>query len=114
MIAAGYGTVQFERMLGKQFLGSRNLHRPKIILVAETARLGSRIYETCREKKRRRYVTGKEVTATYRRGAEAALAIAKKYGCRLAILCRWSPSCSRTGVAGKLLAKHGVKIIETF
>ena len=73
-----------------------------------------RIYETCAEKKRRRYITGREVTAVYRRGAEAALAIAKKHRSRLAILCRWSPSCARTGVAGKLFAKHDIEIIDTF
>lgn len=73
-----------------------------------------RIYETCADKTKRKSVTGKEVTAIYKKGARAALAIAKKHRCRLAILCKWSPSCSRTGVAGRLLAENDIEIINTF
>lgn len=42
--------------------------------------------------------TGTDVTAQYRRGAEAALAVAKENGCRVALLKERSPSCG----AGKV------------
>ncbi len=73
-----------------------------------------RIYETCADKAKRNDVTGKEVTVAFQAGAEATLAIAKKMRCKLAILCRNSPSCARTGVAGKLLGENGIEIINTF
>ncbi len=73
-----------------------------------------RAYETCPEKTKRDEVTGAEVTEYFRAGAQAALAIARENGCRLAILCMASPSCARGGFTGRLLAENGIEIINTF
>ena len=73
-----------------------------------------RIFETCADKTRRNEVTGPEVTAAFVAGAEATLAIAKEHGCAFAILCRNSPSCSRTGKAGRLLIENGIEVVNVF
>ena len=73
-----------------------------------------RAYETCEEKAKRDEVTGRDVTDNFQAGAEATMAIARKHGCRLAILFRTSPSCSKSGFAGRLLAQNGIEIISTF
>lgn len=56
---------------------------------------------------------GVDVTAEYRRGAEIALATAKKEGCRYALLKERSPSCGSTHIydgtfTGKLISGRGV------
>jgi uncharacterized protein YbbK (DUF523 family) len=73
-----------------------------------------RVFETCAEKSRRDEVTGPEVTAAFERGARKTLAIARKHKCAFAILCARSPSCASTGIAGRLLAEHGIEIVNTF
>ena len=73
-----------------------------------------RVYETCADKERRDDVTGADVTAAFIAGAQATLAIARKHGCTFAILCKSSPSCARTGFAGRLLAENGVEVVNTF
>jgi len=69
--------------------------------------------------------SGRDVTAEYRRGAEAALALCLKNGCKAAVLKEKSPSCgcgqvydgtfSRRliegdGVTAELLKAHGVAV----
>ena len=56
---------------------------------------------------------GQDVTAAYRRGAEIALATAKKEGCRYALLKERSPSCGSACIydgnfTGKLISGRGV------
>lgn len=56
---------------------------------------------------------GKDVTAEYMRGAEIALALAEKFGCRAAVLKEKSPSCGSGTVydgtfSGKLVSGYGV------
>ena len=56
---------------------------------------------------------GADVTEQYRRGAEAALALARLYGCQAAVLKERSPSCGRGtihdgGFSGGLTAGDGV------
>lgn len=68
---------------------------------------------------------GEDVTEAYRRGAEAALALAKAGGVRRAVLQERSPSCGSgriydgtfsgtlipgQGVAARLLAENGVRV----
>ena len=68
---------------------------------------------------------GADVTAQYRRGAEAALQLARLYNCRTAILKANSPSCghgtvydgtfsgkkiSGSGVAAELLEQNGIAV----
>lgn len=68
---------------------------------------------------------GKDVTAEYRRGAELALALTQKYGCRAALLKERSPSCGTGtvhngkfdggltdgyGIAAALLKENGVAV----
>ena len=68
---------------------------------------------------------GADVTAQYRRGAEAALQLARLYGCRAAILKANSPSCGHgtiydgtfsgkkipgSGVAAELLEQNGIAV----
>ena len=67
-----------------------------------------------------------DVTEEYRRGAEAALATARQYGCRLAIMKAKSPSCGKgvihngkfdgglvngDGVTVKLLIENGIEVM---
>ncbi len=77
-------------------------------------RRGRRVYETCPEKENRRYVTGEEVTDAFTDGAKKTLRLARKNKVLRAILCKWSPSCDREGITGRLLAENGIKIINTF
>ena len=70
-------------------------------------------------------VAGEDVTAAYLRGAECALATARRYGITAAILKQRSPSCGSTciydgthsrrlvagrGVTAALLRRHGVTV----
>ncbi len=69
---------------------------------------------------------GDDVTQAYKRGAEEALVIAKKYGCRYAILKERSPSCGSreiydgsfsgtlkdgNGITAELFLKNGIKVV---
>ncbi len=71
--------------------------------------------------------TGRDVTAAFRRGAEAALALARENGCRFALLTDGSPSCGSgfvhagafdgetvpgAGVTAALLRRHGVRVFS--
>lgn len=68
---------------------------------------------------------GHDVTAEYRRGAEEALAVARLYGCRMAVLKERSPSCGHgeiydgtftgtlttgDGVTAELLRENGIAV----
>jgi uncharacterized protein YbbK (DUF523 family) len=58
-------------------------------------------------------VDGADVTAAYQRGAEAALELAKLYGCEAAVLKERSPSCGRGTIhdgtfSGGITAGDGV------
>ncbi len=68
---------------------------------------------------------GRDVTAEYRRGAEEALAVARLYGCRMAVLKERSPSCGHgeiydgtftgtltagDGVTAELLRENGIAV----
>lgn len=54
----------------------------------------------------------RDVTAVFERGAEIALAAARGEGCQRAYLLRGSPACDRDrGMCGRLLRKHGIKVI---
>ena len=70
---------------------------------------------------------GADVTAAYRAGAEAALAIARENGCTLAVLRARSPSCGcgevydgtftgtltpGWGVAARLLMEAGITVLD--
>lgn len=71
--------------------------------------------------------SGKDVTAQYKKGAEEALKIAKKYGIKRAILQAKSPSCGKItydgtftgtladypGVTVKFLKDNGIEIISS-
>lgn len=72
---------------------------------------------------------GRDVTDEYRRGAETALALARRFGCRKALLKARSPSCgsgqiydgsfsgrllSGDGVAAALLREAGLVIFNEF
>ena len=59
-------------------------------------------------------MTGRDVTAAFEAGAEAALAIAREHGCAFAILFRTSPSCGKSGFTGRLLVAHGIEVVGTF
>ena len=73
--------------------------------------------------------SGRDVTEAYRRGAETALALARRFGCRKALLKARSPSCgsgqiydgsfsgrllSGDGVAAALLREAGLVIFNEF
>ena len=56
---------------------------------------------------------GKDVTAEFTKGAETALYLAKRYGCRKALLKRNSPSCGGEFIydgsfSGKIIPGQGV------
>lgn len=69
---------------------------------------------------------GADCTAQYKKGAEVALTLYKKYNCACAVLKANSPSCSncgvydgtfsgrltnkQNGVTAELLEKHGIKV----
>ena len=80
------------------------------------------------ERRGERVVTagGRDVTAAYRRGAEAALALCQQNGCEAAVLKEKSPSCgcgqiydgtfsgaltAGNGVPAALLLKHGIPVL---
>ena len=57
--------------------------------------------------------SGRDVTEAYRRGAEAALALARRFGCRKALLKARSPSCGSGQIydgsfSGRLIDGDGV------
>ena len=69
---------------------------------------------------------GEDVTSNFERGAEQALALAQKNGCRLAILKERSPSCGcgkiydgsftgtlidGNGVTAELLLRNGIRVV---
>ena len=56
---------------------------------------------------------GADVTENYRKGAEVALWLCRKYGCKKALLKAKSPSCGRDVIydgtfSGTLTSRHGV------
>jgi uncharacterized protein YbbK (DUF523 family) len=58
---------------------------------------------------------GEDVTEAYIRGAEAALALVRRYGIRLAVMKARSPSCSPSGIydgthSGRLVPGEGVTV----
>ena len=70
---------------------------------------------------------GTDVTAQYRRGAEEALWLAERFGCRLAVLKARSPSCGcrgiydgaftgtlvpGMGVTAELLTQRGLRVLS--
>ncbi len=70
-------------------------------------------------------VSGQDVTAQYKKGAEETLALALAYGCCFAILKERSPSCGKgmvydgshsgtltegSGVTAELLEAHGIQV----
>ncbi len=70
---------------------------------------------------------GTDVTAQYRRGAEETLALAKRLGCKTAVLKARSPSCgcrgiydgtftgtlvSGMGVTAELLVQSGIRVLS--
>lgn len=64
-------------------------------------------------------IQGQDVTDAYRKGAAYALELAKRYGCRYAILKERSPSCGNGEIydgsfSGRLTHGHGVtaKLLE--
>ena len=69
--------------------------------------------------------TGKDGTSAYRKGAETALTLANRYGCRAALLKENSPSCGKgmihngkfdgglipgSGIAAGLLTANGIAV----
>ena len=69
---------------------------------------------------------GRDVTAAFQKGAQAALALAQSEGCAMALLKERSPSCGRgeiydgsfsgrvtpgDGVTAELLLAHGVEVL---
>ena len=71
-------------------------------------------------------VKGKDVTAEFTKGAETALWLARRYGCKKALLKRSSPSCGGEkisdgsfsgtlipgeGVTAELLRAHGIEVM---
>jgi uncharacterized protein YbbK (DUF523 family) len=73
-----------------------------------------RVYETCADKQNRNNVTGNDVTAAFEEGARRTADIAIENECQLCILCKWSPSCDRTGITGKALLAAGREVINTW
>jgi len=60
-------------------------------------------------------IRGADVTENYRRGAEIALTLCRKFGCKKALLKAKSPSCGRDFIydgsfTGTLTAGHGVAV----
>ena len=58
-------------------------------------------------------ISGRDVTEAYRRGAETALALARRFGCREALLKARSPSCGSGQIydgsfSGRLIDGDGV------
>jgi len=60
-------------------------------------------------------IDGRDVTEMFVRGAEAALALARRYGVRLAVMKTRSPSCGPAGIydgthSGRLVSGEGVTV----
>lgn len=58
-------------------------------------------------------IRGRDVTEEYNKGAETALHLAKRYGCKSALLKAKSPSCGKNLIydgtfTGTLTGRHGV------
>ncbi|MGO9016713.1 MAG: DUF523 domain-containing protein [Syntrophobacteraceae bacterium] len=68
-----------------------------------------RVYETDPET---RTTFGTELTETFRAGAQKALEIALAAGVRQAYLCKNSPSCALSGIAGKVFIEAGIEVIS--
>lgn len=77
-------------------------------------RIKGRVYETSADKESRPCVTGVDRTDAFLLGAQRTLEICQQRGIKKAILCSRSPSCDRNGYTGKLLAAHGIEIINVF
>lgn len=77
-------------------------------------RRGGQVWETCPDKKLRKYVTGVERTKEFTAGARKTLQIAKKNKIKKCLLCKWSPSCDINGITGRLLLDNGYEVINTF
>lgn len=77
-------------------------------------RMRGRVYETCEDKTNRKNVTGADVTAAFAAGATNTLAIAKKHRAKNAVLTKYSPSCDKSGLTGKLLIANQIKVFNTF
>ena len=77
-------------------------------------RVRGRVFETCAEKENRKNVTGKELTSFFIKGAELALNKAKENKVEEAILCKYSPSCDKSGFTGKMLLANGIEVLNTF
>ena len=91
-----------------ELLGGLSVPRPPC------KRRRQRVWETCPDKSNRKNITGIERTAEFMAGAEKVLLIARCNNCKLAILCKWSPSCDATGITGRLLIDNGIRVINTF
>jgi len=73
-----------------------------------------RVFETCPDKAQRKFVTGREVTEQFRLGAEKTLEIARREKADKCILCKFSPSCDRNGITGRLLIENGFEVVNLF
>ncbi|MFH0825271.1 MAG: DUF523 domain-containing protein [Pseudomonadota bacterium] len=67
-----------------------------------------RVFETDPETRSR---IGREKTITFRRGAAAAVKMAKEHGVTRAFMFRMSPSCAVGGITGKALKVAGIEVI---
>ena len=72
------------------------------------------VFETCSDKKMRKHITGKNVTKHFILGAKKTLKIVQKEKVKMAILCKWSPSCDLNGITGKLLSANNIQVINTW
>jgi len=77
-------------------------------------RLKGKVFETCENKADRKKVTGKDVTEYFVNGAKEILKIALSKKIKLAILCKWSPSCDKGGITGKLLIATDIEVVNTW
>lgn len=91
-----------------EMLGGLPCPRPPV------KRRNGRVYETCADKASRPYVTGADRTEEFMLGAQRTLELCQRHHVTRAILCRYSPSCDRYGFTGKLLAEHGIEVINVF
>jgi len=89
-----------------ELLGGLPCPRPPV------KRKGDQIFETCPEKENRKNVTGKDLTKEFKKGAYKTLILCAEHDIDTAYLCRWSPSCDKNGVTGKLLIKYGIEVIN--
>jgi len=91
-----------------EMLGGLTCPRPPI------KRKRGRAFFTSPEKELRKETTGDEVTRFLEKGAKIVLQMAVKEDIKRAFLCKWSPSCDKSGFTGKLLAANGIDIINTW